>query len=384
MNELDDMDFLLGSDDDNGRSRRQRGNGRRGRRRRRRRNRGGFLAPLLAIIVLLGIVGGGGYYGYLWLSDRLVPEDFPGPGSGEVALEIKSGQTATDVAEELVRLGIIKDSRAFVNAITNSGKSASLVPGHYTLRKQMRAADAVTELDSGNRQFNQVTLKEGLRLSDTIATLAKETKIPVKDLTAAAKKTKDLGLPAYAKGNLEGYAFPATYQFPPKATAGDVFTKMVDRFKETADRTGLESGAKALGRTPGEIVIIASIIQAEAGRQEDMGKISRVIYNRLNRNPEMKLQMDSTVMYALGKYGTAATFEEAKTPSPYNTYKHLGLPPGAISSPGDHAIEAALNPTEGTWLFFVATDPNNSRVTKFATTEAERQKLLQEYKANGG
>ncbi|MBB5077691.1 endolytic transglycosylase MltG [Nonomuraea endophytica] len=382
MNDLD-MDLLLGPEDDNGRSRRQKGNGRRGRRRRRRRNRGGFLAPLLALIVLLGIVGGGGYYGYLWVSDRLVPGDFSGPGSGSVALEIRQGQSATDVAEELERLGVIKDSRAFINAVTNSGKSASLVPGHYTLRKQMRAADAVTELDSNNRQYTEVTLKEGLRLSDTFTQLAEKTKVPAKDFTAAAKKAGDLGLPDYAKGRLEGYAFPATYQFPPKSSATAILTKMVDRFKETADRTGLEAGAKDLGRTPHEIMIIASIIQAEAGRQEDMGKISRVVYNRLAHKPEMHLKMDSTVMYALGKYKTAATFAETKTPSKYNTYLHLGLPPGPIANPGDHAIEAALNPTPGTWLYFVATDPN-SQVTKFATTDAEFQVLLNEYKKNGG
>ncbi|GAA0933248.1 endolytic transglycosylase MltG [Nonomuraea longicatena] len=375
------MDFLLGSEDEGARPRR--GGGRRGRRRRRRRNRGRFLAPLLALIVLIGILGGGGYYGYLWVSDRLIPDDYTGEGTGEVALEIKSGMSATDVAEELQRLGVVADSRAFVNAIENSGKSSALVPGHYTLRQKMAAASAVKLLDDGNRQFIPVTLKEGLRLSDTIKELAEKTKVPAKDLQAAAKKREELGLPGYTKGRLEGYAFPATYQFPPNAKAEEILGKMVDRFKESADKHGLEDSAKQMGYTPHQIIIIASIVQAEAGRVEDMAKISRVIYNRLASEPPMKLQMDSTVMYALNKYGHSATYAELKTPSKYNTYEHLGLPPGPIANPGDHAIEAALNPADGSWKWFVATNPEKSNVTKFASTDAEFQELMREFKANG-
>ncbi|WP_327580745.1 endolytic transglycosylase MltG [Nonomuraea sp. NBC_00507] len=385
MNDLD-LNTLLGAEDDEGQTRRRtRGSGKRGngRRRRRRRNRGRFIAPLLAFVVLAGIIGGGGYYGYLWLSDALVPDDYTGQGTGEVVIEIKDGQSASEVAEELERQGVVKSARAFTNAIANAGKSASLQPGSYKLRKQMSAAFAVTMLVPENRLLAKVTLKEGLRLSDTLTTLAKETGKPVKEFTSAAKDAEDLDLPSYAKGKLEGYAFPATYDFQPKSTPKQMLAAMVKRFNQTAEQMDLEGGAKELGHTPHQIMVIASIVQAEAGRQEDMAKIARVIYNRLERKPQMKLEMDSTVMYALGKYGTAATFAETKTRHPYNTYQNLGLPPGPISNPGDHAIEAALNPAKGDWLWFIATDPN-SNVTKFASTEAQRQALLAEYKNNGG
>ncbi|MEV4397503.1 endolytic transglycosylase MltG [Nonomuraea sp. NPDC049607] len=385
MSDLD-LNSLLGTEDDEGRSRRRsRGSGKRGgnRRRRRRRNRGGFVAPLLAFVVLAGIIGGGGYYGYLWVSDALVPDDYTGQGTGEVIVEIKDGQSASEVAEELVRLGVVASARAFSTAIGNAGKSGSLQPGQYKMRKKMSAADAVAMLSPENKLLAKVPVKEGLRLSDTLTTLAKATDKPVKAFAAAAKDTGDLDLPSYAKGKLEGYAFPATYQFPPNATPAQILGAMVKRFNQTAEEVDLEGGAKALGHKPQDIVIIASIIQAEAGRFEDMPKIARVIYNRLDRDPEMKLEMDSTVMYALNKYRTAATFAETKTKSRYNTYMYLGLPPGPISNPGQHAIEAALNPAKGDWLYFVATDPKSS-VTKFATTEAERQALLAEYKRNGG
>ncbi|HEX4816962.1 MAG TPA: endolytic transglycosylase MltG [Nonomuraea sp.] len=384
MNDLD-LNTLLGAEDDEGQPRRRaRGSGRRAsRRRRRRRNRGRFIAPLLAFVVLAGIFGGGGYYGYLWLSDALVPDDYTGQGTGEVVIEIKDGQSASEVAQELERQGVVASARAFTNAIGNANMSDKLQPGSYKLRKQMSAKAAVAMLLPENRLLAKVTVKEGLRLSDTFTTLSKATGRPVKEFAAAAKGAGDLELPPYAKGKLEGYAFPATYEFQPKTTPSQMLGTMVQRFNQTAEQIDLEGGAKELGYTPHEIVVIASIVQAEAGRVEDMGKIARVIYNRLEHKPQMKLAMDSTVMYALNKYGTAATFEETKVKNPYNTYRYLGLPPGPITNPGDHAIEAALNPAKGPWLFFVATDPK-SNVTKFATTEAERQALLAEYRKNGG
>lgn len=383
MNDLDDMDFLLGAEDDDGRGRRRgRGNGRRGRRRRRRRNRGGFLAPLLAFIILIGIIGGGGYYGYRWFSDALVPDDYTGQGTGEVLFEIKDGQSASEVAQELQEQGVVASARAFINAVDSANKSASLQPGTYKMRKQMAAAEAVKLLDKDNLVVTKATFKEGLRLSDTLKQLAEKTGKDHKEFQKAAKNTEELGLPPYAKGKLEGYAFPATYEFQPNDTPTDMLAKMVERFHQTAERLDLEASAKKMGFTPHEIIIIASIIEAEAGRHEDMPRIARVIYNRMNHEPEMKLAMDSTVMYALGKYRTRATFAETEIDSPYNTYKHLGLPPGPITNPGDHAIEAALNPTKDKpWLFFVATDPK-SNVTKFATTEAERQALLAELERN--
>ncbi|TDE59291.1 endolytic transglycosylase MltG [Nonomuraea mesophila] len=386
MSDLD-LNSLLGAEDDEGPARRRgRGGNRRGsgRRRRRRRNRGRFIAPLLAFVVLAGIIGGGGYYGYMWLNDALVPDDYTGQGSGEVVIEIESGQSASDVAVELERQGVVASVRAFTNAIATAGASASLQPGSYKLRKRMSAENAVALLDPNNRLREKVTIKEGLRLSETLTKLADETGLPLNEFKAAAKDADALDLPSYAKGKLEGYAFPATFEVQPKTTPQQILAAMVDRYKKTAKSVDLESGAKDLGHTPHEIVIIASIIQAEAGRHEDMPKIARVIYNRLEREPPMKLAMDSTVMYALNKKGYAATFAETKIKNKYNTYRYEGLPPGPITNPGDHAIEAALNPAKGDWLYFVATDPKNSNVTKFATTEAERQALLAEYRANGG
>ncbi|MFF5212045.1 endolytic transglycosylase MltG [Streptosporangium sp. NPDC000396] len=381
MNDLD-MDFLVGAEDDGPSRRRSRASsGRRGRRRKRRRNRGGFLAPMLAVIILVGGLGAGGYYGYTWLRDVMIPDDYAGQGSGEVVVEIKDGQSASDVARTLEEQGVVKSARAFANAIADAGKSSSLQPGEYPMRKQMAAAEAVKLLDPVNRLLKRVTLKEGLRLSDTLVTLAKATRKPLKEFQQASKNAKALGLPAFAKGNLEGYAFPATYDITPKMTPADILAAMVERFNQTAEKENLARAAKKLRRTPHEIMTIASIVQAESGNVEDMGKVARVIYNRLDGNPERKLEMDSTVMYGLGKYGIASTNADLDSPSPYNTYKRLGLPPGPIANPGDHAIQAALNPTKGDWIWFVTTDPKRG-ITKFTASEAEHLRLKAEFEKN--
>ncbi|MEV4164839.1 endolytic transglycosylase MltG [Nonomuraea dietziae] len=382
MNDLD-MDFLLGAEDDEGRTRgrsRDSAKSPRGRRRRRRRNRGGFLAPLLAMIVLVGIIGGGGYYGYLWLSDALVPDDFKGPGTGQVVIEVKDGQSASDVAKTLQAQGVVASERAFTNAIASAGKSSALQPGQYTLKKGMSAATAVDLLVSGKKLQNTVLIKEGERLSSVIAILAKQTKKPAEEFFEAAKDKEAIGLPRYARG-LEGYAFPATYQFEPNASATQILTQMVDRYTQAAGKTNLEEAARQLGHTPAEIMTIASIVQAEAGTREDMPKIAEVIYNRLALKPPMNLQMDSTVMYGLKKYAIEASNADLRSTSKYNTYMHQGLPPGPIGNPGEHAIEAALNPSDSGYLYFVTTDPKN-KVTKFTAREDEFWKLKAEYERN--
>ncbi|GAA3147885.1 hypothetical protein GCM10010466_43610 [Planomonospora alba] len=377
---MSDLDLVLGAEEDAP----ARGRSRAGRRRRRRR-RGGFLAPLLALVVLAGVLGGGGYYGYRWLSDVMVPDDFTGQGTGEVTVRIEEGQSAADVARTLEERGVVASARAFTDAIDAAGKSGALQPGRYTLRERMSARAAVALLtDPDNRHRGKVLVKEGWRLSQIVDALAEATGRPKEEFEAAARDAEALDLPAQARGNLEGYAFPATYEFTPDMTAADILAAMVERYRRAAEETDLEAGAERLGRTPHEIMTIASIVQAEAGRPQDMPKMARVIYNRLALEPPMKLQMDSTVFYGLNAYGIAATDKQTKSTSKYNTYRYGGLPPGPIGNPGQEAIEAALHPAEGRWLWFVTTDPAR-RITEFTDKESEFWRLRAEFnKRNGG
>ncbi|WP_405085750.1 endolytic transglycosylase MltG [Microbispora sp. NBC_01389] len=382
MNDLD-MDFLLGAEDDDGSPRRRPSGGRaqqrRSRRRRKRQRRKGRVATLFALVIIVAVLAGLGYLGFTWARGVVIPNDFTGEGTGEVVVEIQEGESATDVAQMLEEQGVVASARAFVNAIGAAGKSSSLQPGQYAMRKGMSAASALTLLDPKNRVLNRLTIREGLRLSKIFEELSTASGKPVEDFKKAARA--DIGLPAYAKGRLEGYAFPATYEINSKLTPQQILTSMVDRFNQTADKIDLDGQAGQVGFSPRQIMIIASIVQAESGSAEDMPKVARVIYNRLLSNPPMKLGMDSTVMYGLNKYGIAASHADLTSTSRYNTYKYAGLPPGPISNPGDHAIEAALHPADGNWLYFVTVDPKRG-ITKFTDKESEFWKLRDEFNRN--
>jgi len=229
-----------------------------------------------------------------------------------------------------------------------------------------------------------VTVPEGLRVVDTVALLAEKTDFTKKQYNQALKNVKALGLPEYAGGNAEGYLFPATYDIGPKATPQSVLTMMVDRWRQAGEDAGLEEAAGRLGYTPAELMTVASLVEAE-GRGDDMSKIARVIYNRVE-NPGTAgqagfLQIDATVNYALGKSGSTELggVDVQSVDSPYNTYTNKGLPPGPIGAPGDDAIQAALNPAEGDWYYYVTVNLKTGE-TKFAKNYDQFLKFKAEYK----
>jgi len=210
----------------------------------------------------------------------------------------------------------------------------------------------------------KLTIPEGWRMERILAAASKATGLPADSLKESLSRAGTLGLPAYAEGSPEGFLFPATYEFQPGVTADQVVSAMLKRFNQAATDADLEAAAKAIGRTPLEVVTVASILEIE-GAPDDYDKVARVIYNRLDKG--MRLQLDSTVNYALGLSTLKLNAAQLKTDSPYNTYVTKGLPPGPIDSPGDAALQAALNPADGPWLYFVTTDPKTKK-TEFATT----------------
>ncbi|MGR6916230.1 endolytic transglycosylase MltG [[Actinomadura] parvosata] len=215
----------------------------------------------------------------------------------------------------------------------------------------------------------EITVGPGRRVTGLFGDLARMTGKPAESFARAAEDGRALGLPPYAKGRLEGFAHPGTYSVAGSATPAEILAGMVARFRETADRIGL-----AAAPDPLDVVIIASLIQAESPTEADMPKVSRVIHNRLARG--MMLQLDSTVLYGLGKHSVAATAEDVRSRSPYNTYRHRGLPPGPIANPGPAALKAALHPAAGRWLSFVVTDPERGTLA-FASNEKEYNELVE-------
>jgi len=343
-----------------------------------------FVPNLFALFLSLAVVLGGGYA--VWkvaaptISDFVASDDYPGPGSGSVDVVIKDGDTGRAIAATLVRAGVIKTSSAFVSASSdNSDLAKKVQPGTYTMLKGMKAADALALIaDPKNRSVKRVTIPEGLWASEIFERLSKGTGVPLKDYTAAAKDVEALGLPAAAKGKVEGWLFPSTYEFGPKATAAEQLKTLVDQAVKVMKAEKIPEDKWE------ETMIMASIIEAEAGSSNDRRKVSRVFWNRLE-NPTAEtvgmLQSDATVSYGAKRRAVAPTAQElADESNPYNTRVHKGLPPGPISNPGKDSLDAAVKPAKGDWLYFVTVNPDTGE-TKFSETYAQFLEDSQEFKA---
>jgi UPF0755 protein len=292
-------------------------------------------------------------------------EDYTGSGSGNVDIRISDGDSLRTIAGTLVDAGVIASGAPFLDAAKGHPQATGVQPGVYRMQQQMSGAAALDLLlDPATRQLSRVTVPEGLTVAQTLQRVADDTGIALPDLQAAATDTASLGLPPYANGLLEGFLFPATYDIEPGTAAADVLKPMVARAVQALDALSIPVDRRLA------VLTKASIVQAESGSVADMGKVARVLENRLADG--MPLQLDTTVNYANGKGGVTTSPDDRANPSPYNTYVHSGLPPGAISNPGEQALQAVLSPTPGDWRFFVVVDPHTGD-TRFAVTGAEHQ-----------
>ncbi|MET8307993.1 endolytic transglycosylase MltG [Micromonospora sp. NPDC005173] len=348
-----------------------------------------FLALLMAL-VLLGGIGGGAFYGFDRIQNYFVTPDYNGAGTGEITVEIKNGALLADMADALVAADVVKSQKAFIEAAEANSRSKNIQPGTYKLRKQMSGASAVTAmLDLKNKIVNGLTIPEGRTSKNIYKLLSEKTKIPVKDFETAAKNPLELGIPDWwftredgkkVPKSVEGFLFPDTYEIPPKATAESILKLMVDNFLSVsgemkfADRVQKERKV-----SPYEALIVASLAQAEAGNKDDLGKVARVAYNRVyGEFPCNCLEMDVTVNYYLESIGkptkTSAQMTQSELDDPKNPYnrKLRGLIPTPINNPGKQALEGAMNPPTGKWLYFVAIDKQGH--SAFAETYEEQQR----------
>ena len=290
------------------------------------------------------------------------PADYSGSGTGKVVVEVPSGANGQQIADVLAAKDVVKSAEAFYQVSLNDDRAQSIQPGFYQLRKKMSAKAALDALvDRKNRVEGKVIVPEGARVGQIVQAIAKGSEIEEKDVTAVLDKPRQLGLPAEAKNNPEGYLFPATYTVEPGTNARDLLRQMVSKTLDVEKELDIDARAQKLNLSKEQVLTVASILEYEANRDEDYPKVARVLYNRIDQG--IALQLDSTVSYVSKRKGDVwTTPEERASESEYNTYKHTGLPPGPIGSPGAKTIEAALNPSEGNWLYFVPDFENGTTV----------------------
>ena len=325
-----------------------------------------------------------------WIDDQVAPSQPPGE---EVEFSIEDGWTTNDVIATLGDLEIIDSPtmfrqwmrcptvlKRFLNCIP--GEDYSFQAGRYLLREHSSFQDAVLELRKGPipEEVIRVTVPEGLTLEQITERLLEA--LPAFDEEELRVSLLDDRLKwEHYPLNLsfllaEGLLFPDTYQLD-EATVSDemgLLLRMHRQFLKVIEEEEIEKKTRSLGIAPYEALIIASLIEEEAQLAEERPMIARVIYNRLQRG--WRLGIDATSRYAVGKTsGQELSVEDLEYDSPWNTRVSLGLPPTAISVPGRASIQAALNPVEGDWLYYVRTDQNGVvGAHTFAVTADEFQK----------
>ncbi len=346
------------------------------------RRRGPRLSSCLPVLVVLALLGGLGYVGVTRgqqaIEDYFAePADYAGPGRGQVAFEVSEGDSVAEIGRKLKDEGVVASVEAFLETAQGDDRATGIQVGYYALQRRMSSDQALAVLvDPGNLVNTTVTVPEGLLVEDVLDILADETDFRRGRFAAVLDQPGRVGLPKYAGGEAEGYLFPSTYAFSPDDTPVTMLTAMVDRWRQAADDADLEASAKELGYTPHELMTVASLVEAE-GRGDDMPKVARVIYNRLE-NPDTSgtnglLQIDAAVNYALGREPIARLTTaqiESVSGSPYNTYTQPGLPPGPIEAPGDAAIAAAASPADGPWYYYATVNLETGE-TKFTESYEE-------------
>lgn len=351
----------------------------------RRRRVGGWIA-LAVVLVLLGGLAVGGLVVWNTYGDRIQaflgneePIDYEaGQATGEARVTIVSGDTGASVSPKLFDAGVTKASNSLYSYMVDNSVAFTFQPGVYKLQQQMTSEAVLAALrDPASRLDYSVQLREGLTLQQSLDLISEQLSIPRADLDAATADPSQYGVPA---STLEGWIFPATYDFDEGVTAQQVIERMVQRTVQSLDAAGVPESDRE------RILIVASIIEREARNPDDFYKVSRVIENRLqpsNQETFGKLEMDSTVQYGadeLGSGSVSTSTEARNNDNPWNTYIYPGLPVGPISNPGDLAIDAAMKPADGPWLYFVTVNLDTGE-TVFTSTYSEHQQAVAQWQA---
>ncbi|MCY3806851.1 MAG: endolytic transglycosylase MltG [bacterium] len=312
----------------------------------------GFWRRLLVLAGGLALVLGGAYWwGNSWLQRQLDP---PGEPQGRFLVEIPNGAGVNDIARILDNEGVVANATI---ARLWWRDAESLQAGDYYFAENMSVDQARAILEAGPipPAFESITIPEGLWLGEIADRLLDSLpEFDPAELQAALSdgQIRSRYMPV-GIDSLEGVLFPDTYQVDEAGVSDEraLLRRMVEQFDTVAAQVGYDDALERIGLTPYQLLVAASIVEAEAARSEDRPKVARVIYNRLNAG--MPLQMDATVLFAIGRRKSSLTLTDLDVDSPYNTRRFSGLPPTPIAAPGRESLAAAMNPEPGEWLYFV-------------------------------
>lgn len=302
-------------------------------------------AVIMSVILAVGV--------FLGQRGPQLPADFkagaPGP---EVTIEVVAGASGSEIGQLLFAKNVVASSGAFFAAAVVDPRSSKIAPGSHLIHTNIPAVQALSELLDPKRITNLIRITEGAWTSEIVQQL-ELVGFRKSDISQALSQ---LNLPVGFTGS-EGVLFPAQYSFGQGTSALSALQTMVDRFSRAVSASGIAQGNNEFNAM--QLLTIASLLQAE-GNTQDFTKISQVVRNRLKIG--MPLQFDSTVHFVKGTRGEVFLSTDSTTiASLYNTYLHYGLPPGPIGNPGLKAMEAALHPQSGDWLFFITVAPGDTR-----------------------
>jgi UPF0755 protein len=317
--------------------------------------RRGCRAVLITFVVLLIAAGVGAWFAWSWVQGEIDPS---GDAGETVLVEIPEGSSTSDVGHELADAGVISNATVW-DWYIRFRDPGEFQAGGYRMQLNSSFDEAIDALEEGALPPNAtlITVPEGLTLNQTLAHLADPDEgvsgFTVEGLQAALREpaSRSSVLPA-DQPSLEGTLFPESYEVEEGDTEAVVIQRMVGQLDSTVAELDIQGRAEALGLSPYQLLTVASLIEEEAGTDEDRPRVARVIYNRLA--DEMPLQIDATSCYVKKEPGGCTLTEtDLALDSPYNTRIRQGLPPTPIASPGRASIEAALNPADGDWLYYV-------------------------------
>ncbi|MTI81211.1 MAG: endolytic transglycosylase MltG [Firmicutes bacterium] len=325
-----------------------------------------WLAPLLILLIIALF---GYFYGLSLLAPVSADEQPP------AIIEIPQNSTSGTVAAVLEEKGLIKNALVFRLYSRYKGWDSKIQTGEYQLAASMSTPEILKTLTSGNQVFYTFTIPEGYTV-EQIAQLLEDEGFGKKEKFLQLSREGDdyqypfLNQQSGTKYLLEGYLFPDTYKVTKQSTEQDIIYMMLERFMQELEKIDFESKAKQMNLNVHQAVTIAAMIEKEALSDKDRPLISGVIQNRLEKG--MPLQIDATVLYALGKHKEMVLNKDLEVDSPYNTYQVSSLPPGPIASPGSASLKAAVEPEDSDYLYYVA-KPDGSHAFSRTLTEHIRK-----------